>query len=54
MSVSIFSVLQSVMNKRKIKCACLRIVFNLPMSTVTIVENTIMVAMSVGMLILMR
>lgn len=50
MSVSIIGVLQSVLNKRKIKCACLGAVFNLPMSTVTIIEDALMIAMSVGML----
>lgn len=45
-------VIQSVMNKRKIKCACLGAVFNLPMSTVTIIENTIMVALGVILLLL--
>ncbi|MES2330618.1 MAG: MauE/DoxX family redox-associated membrane protein [Bacteroidota bacterium] len=53
MSVSIVGVLQSVFNKRKIKCACLGAVFNLPMSTVTIIEDSIMIAMSVVMLIKM-
>ena len=50
MSVSIIGVLQSVFNKRKIKCACLGAVFNLPMSTVTIIEDALMIAMSLGML----
>jgi copper chaperone CopZ len=54
MSVSIIGVLQSVLNKRKIQCACLGAVFNLPMSTVTIIEDALMIAMSVGMLVLMR
>jgi hypothetical protein len=54
MSVSIIGVLQSVLNKRKIRCACLGAVFNLPMSTVTIIEDALMIAMSVGMLIIMR
>jgi hypothetical protein len=53
MSVSIVGVLQSVLNKRKIKCACLGAVFNLPMSTVTIIEDALMIAMSVIMLIKM-
>jgi len=47
MTVSIIGVLQSVLNKRKIKCACLGAVFNLPMSTVTIVEDALMIGMSV-------
>jgi cation transport ATPase len=46
MSVSLVGVLQSVLNKRKIKCACLGDVFNLPMSTVTIIEDALMIAMS--------
>jgi len=50
MSVSIVGVLQSVLNKRKIKCACLGAVFNLPMSTVTIIEDALMILMSVLML----
>lgn len=53
MSVSIIGVLQSVLNKRKIKCACLGAVFNLPMSTVTIVEDSLMIAMSAIMLFIM-
>ena len=53
MSVSIIGVLQSVLNKKKIKCACLGDVFNLPMSTITIVEDALMIAMSLIMLIAM-
>jgi copper chaperone CopZ len=51
MSISIIGVLQSVLNKRKIKCACLGAVFNLPMSTITIIEDALMIAMS-GVMIL--
>ncbi|MDX2280095.1 MAG: cation transporter [Saprospiraceae bacterium] len=47
MSVSAVGVIQSVTNKRKIQCACLGAVFNLPMSTVTIIEDLLMVAMAV-------
>ncbi len=50
MSISIIGVLQSVFNKRKIQCACLGAVFNLPMSTVTIIEDALMIAMSAVML----
>ncbi|PWS27883.1 heavy metal transporter [Pedobacter yonginense] len=53
MLVSIIGVLESVLNKKKIQCACLGAVFNLPMSTVTIVEDSIMIAMSAAMLIFM-
>ncbi len=51
MSVSIVGVLQSVLNKRKIKCACLGDVFNLPMSTITIIEDALMIGMSAVMLL---
>lgn len=51
MSLSIVGVLQSVLNQRKIRCACLGSVFNLPMSTITIIEDGLMIAMSLVMLI---
>ena len=50
MSVSLLGVLQSVFNKKQIRCACLGAVFNLPMSTVTIIEDGLMIAMSVAMM----
>ncbi|HMR88611.1 MAG TPA: heavy metal-associated domain-containing protein [Saprospiraceae bacterium] len=50
MTISITGVLQSVLNKQKIQCACLGAVFNLPMSTVTIIEDGIMILMSAAML----
>jgi copper chaperone CopZ len=53
MTVSIIGVLKSVLNKRNIQCACLGAVFNLPMSTVTIIEDLLMIAMSGIMLITM-
>jgi cation transport ATPase len=53
MSVSIIGVLQSVFNNRTIKCACLGLVFNLPMSTVTIIEDALMIGMSVMMIVMM-
>ena len=51
MTVSIIGVLQSVLNKRKIQCSCLGAVFNLPMSTITIIEDAAMIAMSGAMLL---
>ena len=50
MSISIIGVMQSVLNKQKIQCACLGAVFNLPMSTVTIIEDALMIVMSGAML----
>lgn len=54
LSVMLFSsigVILAVMNKQKIKCACLGSGFNLPMTTVTIIEDLLMVAMATWMLI---
>lgn len=50
MAVSIVGVLQTVLNKRKIQCACLGAVFDLPMSSITIIEDGIMIIMSAAML----
>ena len=50
MGVSLVGVVQSVVNKRKIRCACLGSVFNLPMTTVTIVEDSLMIGMAAVML----
>lgn len=51
MVVSSIGVIQSLLNKRKIRCACLGTVFNLPMSTVTFAEDGLMVAMAAGALL---
>ncbi len=53
MGVSIIGVAQSVLNKKKIRCACLGAVFNLPMSTVTIVEDLLMIVMAIIMLVVL-
>jgi cation transport ATPase len=52
MGFGALGVIQSVLDKRKIQCACLGSVFNLPMSTVTIIENSVMVAIGIILLIL--
>lgn len=51
MLFSSIGVIQSVMNKQKIRCACLGSVFNLPMSTVTIIEDLSMALMALWMLV---
>lgn len=51
MGFSSIGVIQSVLNKQKIRCACLGAVFNLPMTTVTIIEDLVMVAMAGTMLL---
>lgn len=53
MTVSLMGVLKSVLNKQQIRCACLGAVFNLPMSTVTIIEDGLMIIMSAAMLFLL-
>ncbi|MBX9675039.1 MAG: heavy-metal-associated domain-containing protein [Methylotenera sp.] len=54
LAVMLFSsigVILAVMNEQKIKCACLGSGFNLPMTTVTIIEDLLMVAMAAWMLL---
>ena len=51
MGISIIGVIQSVLSRKKIRCACLGTVFNLPMSTITIIENALMILMSAIMLL---
>ena len=46
MAVSLAGVLRAVWSKQKIRCACLGTGFNLPMSTVTVVEDGVMLAMA--------
>lgn len=50
MSISLAGVLASVLQHKQIKCACLGTVFNIPMSTVTVIEDGLMIAMSAVML----
>lgn len=51
MAFSSIGVILAVMNKQKIRCACLGTGFNLPMTTVTIIEDLLMAAMAAWMLI---
>jgi copper chaperone CopZ len=53
MGFSTVGVVLAVVKKQKIKCACLGTGFNLPMSTVTIIEDLLMVAMAMLMLAMM-
>jgi hypothetical protein len=50
MGVGTVGVVRSLLARRKIRCACLGTVFNLPMSYVTLVEDLLMVAMAAVML----
>jgi len=49
MAFSTLGVVLAVLDKQKIRCACLGAVFNLPMSTVTIIEDVLMAAMALWM-----
>jgi len=50
MSISSIGVIQSLLNKRKIQCACLGTVFNLPMSNITLIEDLLMILMAAASL----
>jgi copper chaperone CopZ len=50
MAFSSIGVILAVMNKQKIKCPCLGTGFNLPMTTVTIIEDLLMASMALWML----
>lgn len=52
MAVSLAGVLRAVLSKRAIRCACLGTVFQLPMSTVTIIEDGLMLGMAIVMLMM--
>ena len=52
MGISTIGVVQSILSKKKIRCACLGAVFNLPMSVVTLVEDLLMVGMAATMLMM--
>lgn len=51
MGTGLIGVIRSVYKKNKIICACLGTVFNLPMTKVTIVEDAVMLAMAIFMLV---
>lgn len=52
MLVGSAGVLKSLLDKREIQCACLGTVFDLPMTTVTLVEDVGMAAMAAAMIAL--
>jgi copper chaperone CopZ len=51
MLLSIVGVTQALIEKRRIKCACLGTVFNLPMTKVTFMEDALMASMALVMLV---
>ncbi|GAB5443076.1 MAG: hypothetical protein Fues2KO_34250 [Fuerstiella sp.] len=50
MAIGLVGVIGAVRKKQTIQCACLGTVFNLPMSIVTIVENSTMILMAAAMI----
>ena len=48
MAVGLAGVIRAVVSKQSIRCACLGTGINLPMSTVTIIENSVMLIMAVA------
>ncbi len=52
MGLGSIGVARAVMSGAKIRCACLGTVLNLPMSTITLIENGLMISMAVMALVL--
>ncbi|HVV68169.1 MAG TPA: MauE/DoxX family redox-associated membrane protein [Gammaproteobacteria bacterium] len=51
MGFSSLGVIKALRQKGKFRCACLGTILNLPMSSITLIEDLLMVAMAAGMLI---
>ncbi len=51
LGITTIGVTQTLLSKKKIKCACLGTALNLPMTEATFIENSIMLIMSVYMLL---
>lgn len=52
MFIGLVGVIKSNLDKKEIQCACLGTVFNLPMSKITIIENTLMIIIGALLLFL--
>ncbi|MDM4015068.1 MauE/DoxX family redox-associated membrane protein [Roseiconus lacunae] len=50
MSIGLIGVVSAVRKKQSIQCACLGTAFNLPMSVVTVIENSVMILMAMTMI----
>lgn len=53
MLIGIVGVTQALWQKRRIQCACLGTVFNLPMSKVTFIEDGLMAGMAAAMIVVL-
>ena len=47
LGITTVGVIKTLMNKKKIQCACLGTVLKLPMTEATLIENTLMLSMSI-------
>ena len=54
MGFSTLGVIETIVNKRKVRCACLGAVFNVPVSTITLIEDLLMVAMASFSLLMLQ
>ena len=54
LGIGLIGVIAAVRKRQAIQCACLGTAFNLPMSSITIVENSVMIAMATIMLVIHR
>ena len=52
MIVGLIGVIKSILSKNQIKCACLGAFINIPLSSITIIENSLMAIMALVMLII--
>ena len=53
MSIGIIGVTQKLLAKEEVQCACLGVVFKLPMTYVTFAENSLMIIMGIVMIVMM-
>lgn len=51
LGVTTLGVSQALLQKRKFECACLGTLFKLPLTKITLIENGIMIAMAIAMLL---
>lgn len=53
MTIGAVGVFKALLNRRRIRCACLGTALNLPMTTVSLVEDLLMAAMAAAMLVML-
>jgi len=53
MGFSTLGVIETILNKRKVRCACLGSVFNVPVGIITLIEDLLMIAMALFSLLML-